>query len=519
MKKILQALLCLFLCTNVTNAFAQATGFISIPDPTHTANFSVSRKTSSGYITLGQSGNGGGNHEVILWNANYQAVWTQNFATAAVSIWHDVIETNDGNFIAFGANQNHNGSCNIAIKISPAGAVLWQKEYYLTSSFLTAFCISKAAGNDPGFVFGGGACAASNFLVRCDANGNIVWQHQYYFNPSTGVQAVFTINAENDSYYLGGYVGSTPSNSLDAYLMKIDSAGNWISSNVVNEPTLPQIPSRTIKLSTGNYAMICGYNNNPNGAQLIYYFNSATSCIGGAKFSHPLQYQTTFKDLAEVSGGKTIVTGTLNDAPAKYLYMELDPYGSILWQKKSNGLTGPTFTGANIGIGRNANGTFTNFGACYSDGRSITVIDSTGAGYCNDVTSSIISSVPDVFTTVASTPVISGPNIQMVAVTNASIQFTVSPSTLCGTVGIENAMQESSLLSIYPNPANDQVTVLVDGKMVMNAQVVFWNVLGGQVLALKMTSAAIDISGLTAGVYLMEVMVDGRRMVQRVIKN
>jgi hypothetical protein len=273
MKTILQALLCFLLCTDATQSFAQATGFISIPDPTHTSYFTLARKTSAGYITLGQSGSAGANHEVILWDANYQTVWTQSFATAAVLIWQDVIETNDGNFIAFGGNQNHNGGCNIAIKISPAGVVLWQKEYYLTSSFLTAFCISKAAGNDdPGFVFGGGACAASNFIVRCDGNGNILWQHQYYITPSSGVETVLTITAESDSYYLGGYIGSTPSNSLDAFFMKIDSAGNWITSNVINEPVLHQVPSRTIKLSTGNYAMICGYNNNPNGAQLVYYF-------------------------------------------------------------------------------------------------------------------------------------------------------------------------------------------------------------------------------------------------------
>ncbi|MEO5642217.1 MAG: T9SS type A sorting domain-containing protein [Bacteroidia bacterium] len=518
MKKFLQAILCLFLFTDLTTAYAQATGFVSIPDPTHTASFGISRKTSSGYITLGQSGSAGVNHEIILWNANYQAVWTQNLPSAAVGIWHDVIETNDGNFIAFGANQNHNGACNIAIKISPAGVILWQKEYFLANTFLTAFCISKAAGNDPGFIFGGGACAASNFVVRCDANGNILWQHQYYINPSTGVETILTINAENDSYYLGGYIGSTPSNSLDAFFMKVDSAGNWLMSTVVNEPNLHQVPSRTIKLSTGNYAMICGYNNNSNGAQLIYYFNSSTNIIGGAKFSHPTQNQTTFEDIAEVSNGKTIVTGTLNDSPSKYLYMELSATGTILWQNKSTGLNGPTLSGSNVGIARNANGTFTNFGACYGDGRTIAIIDSLGNGYCNAIPSTIISSIPDAYTSVTATPIISGPTIQMVAVTNASTTFTVSATTICGTVGIEHIIPEFAQLSTYPNPSNDEITISIGGQQLMNAEVVFRNVLGEQVMAVKTSSPGIDISGLKAGVYLIELMMDGKRSVGRFVK-
>jgi hypothetical protein len=199
--------------------------------------------------------------------------------------------------------------------------------------------------------------------------------------------------------------------------------------------------------------------------------------------------------------------------------MELSPTGTILWQNKSTGLNGPILSGGNEGIAKNADGTFANFGACYGDGRSIAIIDSAGNGYCNAVPSNIISSVPDAFTVIPVTPLLSNPNIQSMTVTNTSTPFTITTTKLCGTLGIENTLRQASLLSVYPNPANDKITLMIGDKPVNNAVVLFWNVLGEKVSVAEMTSSTIDVSGLKAGIYLMEVIVDGERMVQRVIKN
>lgn len=515
MKQLLRSFLCLALTAGALQVSAQPTGYISIPDPAQQGSIAKFHRTSTNhYISLGTSGAGFSNHEIIYWDANFHPVWNHNFAMAAVLYWIDVIETNDGNFVAFGANQN-NGGCNIAVKFNTAGTILWQKEYYIASTFLTSFCVSKAAGNDPGFVFGGGACAASSFLVRCDANGNILWQHQYFITASAGVQTTWSIIPENNAYVLGGNYLNGSQN--DVFFTKVDSAGAWLFTTLVNEPTLNEIPSKMIRLSTGNYAMICGYNSNPNWAALIYYFSPTGTVFQGTKFVHPSQYQIDFMDLAEVSNGQLIVVGDVNDSPMKYMFMELNTGGVPNWQKKATGVTPGYLNGTCYGVTKTPNGNFAVAGAAYTDSRSIVVIDSTGAGYCNAVTSTVSVVPPDAFTMATATPVIIPPNILAQAVTNASTTLTLTTSTLCGTLGM-NEIEENNALVVYPNPVRDQLTLVMDDKVVGSARVTFWNVLGEQVYAVNVMGNVVDVSGLTAGVYLMEVVVDGERVVRRVVK-
>ncbi|CAN5402122.1 hypothetical protein BH09BAC5_BH09BAC5_04990 [soil metagenome] len=516
MKQFLRAFLCLVFITSGTFSFAQSTGYVYVLDPANQAYVKHAVHTSTNhYISIGQSGAGFANHEIIYWDANFHVIWNQVFAQAAVLGWTDIIETNDGNFVAFAYNQNHTG-CNIAIKLTPTGTVLWQKEYYINNTFLSSFSISKAAGNDPGFVFGGGACAASAFLIRCDGNGTILWQHEYFILGGSGVETTDCILAENDAYILGGNIGVGSQN--EAWITKVDSAGNWIWTNQVNEPTYNQIPYRMIKLSTGNYAMICGYNSNPNYTQLIYYFNSTGSCIGGMKFTGPGQMEINFLDMCEVSNGKIILVSSLNDSPAKSSYMELDATGNILWQRKSTGVLPGFVNSTSYGVTKTATNNYALFGASYQDGRNIAIIDSTGAGWCNGSAAAITAGAPDPYTQATSTPIIIPPNVLEVTVSNTPTQLTISSVVSCGGVGIENLSATNSSLQVYPNPANDEISISMGEKDLLNAKVSFYNVLGEMALTQTVSSSTINISSLTTGVYFMEVVVDGERFVKRVVK-
>lgn len=512
--------MCLVFISGALNSSAQTTGYIKIPDPGTNAYIYRAVATSTNkFITIGTGGLAQVNHEIIYWDANFQPLWSLNFPGTVVQNWVDVIETNDGNFIAFGYNPNRNG-CNIAIKVNTAGTVLWQKEYYITGTFLTSFSLSKAAGNDPGFVFGGGACAASSFLVRCDANGDILWQHEYFLTGMAGVQTTDAIIAENNAYILGGNALNGSAN--DAWMTKIDSAGNWIFTTLVAEPTLNQVPYRMIKLSTGNYAMLCGYNSNPNYAQLVYYFGPTGSVIQGSKFLGPAQAEIQFYDITETTAGKVMLVGAINDnSTLKYLYMELSATGSVNWQKKATGVTPGYLNGTAYAVQKTPGGNFAVFGYAYTDQRSIAVIDGTGNGYCNGVSVTMPASAPDAYTTSATTPLIIPPNILSASVTNAATSLVLTRTNMCGTVGENEMVSAVNAISVFPNPANDVLTVSFGEKNVDRAEITIYNMLGDKVYAASMLNAnagAIDISGFDSGVYLMEVVVDGERVVRRVVK-
>lgn len=500
---------------------AQSTGYIKIPEPGTNAYIYKAKATSTNhFITVGTGGLGAINHEIIYWDINLDPVWSLNFPSAVVMGWIDVIETNDGNFIAFGYNQNHTG-CNIAIKINPAGTVLWQKEYYINATFLSSFSVSKAAGNDPGFVFGGGACAASAFLVRCDANGDIVWQNEYYLIGMSGVETTETIIAENDSYILGGNALNGAAN--DAWITKVDSTGTWIFTNVVNEPIYNQIPYRMVKLSTGNYAMVCQYNSNPNYAQLVYYFGPTGNVIQASKFVHPLQSEIMFYDLTESTAGKVIIVGAVNDnSTIKYLYMELSATGAVNWQKKATGVTAGYLNGTAYAVTKTPSGNYSIFGAAYTDQRSIAVIDGSGTGYCNGVAENIPVSAADAYTVTANTPAIFPPNILAISVNNTYTSLTLTTTNMCGTIGTNDLANASTAISVFPNPGSDVITISFGETVVTTAEIVFYNILGEEVYSSSLAntnSSTIDISKFASGIYMMEVNLNGEKIIRKVIKN
>ncbi|MDQ3111024.1 MAG: T9SS type A sorting domain-containing protein [Bacteroidota bacterium] len=516
MKKTLLTTISLFILSG-TALLSQTTGYIKFPDPgTNAYIYRAAATTTNNFITIGTGGLGGSNHEIIYWDVNFQPLWSLNYPSSVVQNWVDVIETNDGNFIALGFNPNRNG-CNIAIKVNPSGTVLWQKEYYISGNFLTSFALSKAAGNDPGFVFGGGACAASSFLVRCDANGNIVWQHEYFLTGMTGVQTTDAIIAENNAYILGGNAQNGSAN--DAWMTKVDSAGNWIFTSLVAEPTYNQIPYRMVKLSTGNYAMVCGYNSNPNYAQIVYYFGPTGNVIQASKFLGPSQSEIQFYDLTETSAGKVLLVGTVYDnSTLKYLYMELSATGSVNWQKKSIGVTPGYLNGTAYAVQPTPGGNFAIFGYAYTDQRTIAVIDGSGNGYCNGTTITMPAGTADAYTVSSNTPVIIPPNILVATVTNVGTPLVLTRTNMCGAVGEDELEPDANTVSVFPNPANDKITLVMGDKDLSNAVVSFWNVLGEKVYSVTNSSATIDISMLTAGVYLIEVMKDGERSVSRLVK-
>lgn len=518
MKKFLRTLLCLIALICASNSFSQSTGYMSIPDPSNNTSFvRMIRTSDNGFISLSISGNAGANHEIIKWDSNFHVEWTQNFAMAAVLSWNDVIETNDGNFIAMAANQNHS-TCNIIIKLNSTGTILWQKEYYLAGNFLTSFAISKAAGNDPGFIFGGGACGASNYLVRCDANGNILWQKEYYITGASGVETVLTILPETNAYIITGYAGF--SSDIDPYILKIDSASTTQWCKLIQEPVRPQVPSKCIKTAAGNYIMQCGYNSNPGYMQLFYYFDANGNVTNGVKLESPTQQQITVGGFAEVGSGRIILNGSVNAAPMSYLYMELNAYGAIVWQKKSVGVNATNDNGTGYTLAKTSNNLYALGGAASADGKTVAIIDSTGAGFCNSTTAAIVSNPPETYTVATTTPIIIATSILVSSVTNTATAMPQNSTTICGTVGLDQTEKNADELTIYPNPVSDKITLDFGGKTFSKAHITFYNMLGEKVSSsvLSSNSPTIDISGFPSGIYLMEVILNGERILKRIIK-
>jgi hypothetical protein len=82
--------------------------------------------------------------------------------------------------------------------------------------------------------------------------------------------------------------------------------------------------------------------------------------------------------------------------------------------------------------------------------------------------------------------------------------------------GISNT--EVNAIEVYPNPFNDEVTIKTDGNF-SNGKVIVMDAIGNLLSTTEMTSGSrqmqLNTSGLAKGVYLINIVIDGRSVAVR----
>ena len=80
---------------------------------------------------------------------------------------------------------------------------------------------------------------------------------------------------------------------------------------------------------------------------------------------------------------------------------------------------------------------------------------------------------------------------------------------------------QSSNISIYPNPATDQLNITINNANFNSAEIKINNIIGECVLQsppLWGGREGLDISSLSKGMYFVESIVDGKRSVMKLVK-
>jgi len=82
---------------------------------------------------------------------------------------------------------------------------------------------------------------------------------------------------------------------------------------------------------------------------------------------------------------------------------------------------------------------------------------------------------------------------------------------------VHNALNTADTLLMYPNPVkyNKFVTIKSDKKLHEN--VLVYNILGKEILKQRLKNNQLDVTSLTAGVYIMKVVQDGRSIARKLV--
>jgi hypothetical protein len=148
---------------------------------------------------------------------------------------HSVVETNDGGFALLGYIEDSylSGLNDIYLsKTNGNGDLIWRKKYGGSNDDV-AYSIQKAPGD--GFIIAGtthsyGVGGYDMYLIRTDSLGEILWTKTFGGLDDEWANAIAPTS--DGGYIVAGSTQSYSKGGYDAYLVKVDSAGNekWHSS-------------------------------------------------------------------------------------------------------------------------------------------------------------------------------------------------------------------------------------------------------------------------------------------------
>jgi hypothetical protein len=98
---------------------------------------------------------------------------------------------------------------------------------------------------------------------------------------------------------------------------------------------------------------------------------------------------------------------------------------------------------------------------------------------------------------------------------SATATQTVSVSLCTGIIELN-----STSVSVYPNPAENSINVLMDASLVNNASIELYDAIGKLIMTEKVlnTNTAIFINHLSKGIYTVRVVSNGNQTAKRIIK-
>ncbi|HKR07371.1 MAG TPA: T9SS type A sorting domain-containing protein [Bacteroidia bacterium] len=168
---------------------------------------------------------------------NGNILWQQYYNDSAQSLSSGNMIYHNNSFYIAGQTMYQNGNVDaLVLKIDTAGNLIWQKKYGGLSANESFACIE--ADSVYGFMCSGFATASTGsgndiYIARLDTNGNLNWAANYGSLLNDVSMAIK--RTPDGNFILSGDKLVPASSDYNAYVLKIDSAGNTIwDADIVN---------------------------------------------------------------------------------------------------------------------------------------------------------------------------------------------------------------------------------------------------------------------------------------------
>jgi uncharacterized delta-60 repeat protein len=303
---------------------------------------SVQETIDGGYIVAGYTWSPSEREDVYILklDANGNKLWEKTFGGSDNDGAWSIQQTNDGGYVVAGYTSSFGaGSYDVyVLKLDATGTKVWEKTFG-GSYDDRAYCIQQTS--DGGYIVAGYTWSSSEwedvYILKLDASGNKLWEKTFGGSDNDG--AWFIQQTIDGGYIVAGYTKSYGSGWYNAYLLKLDGAGNKVWEKVFGGSSWDE--ARSIQQTNDGGYVVAGYTSSFGaGSYDVYVLKLDTS----GKEVWSKTFGGSSDDLAwsiqQTNDGGYIVAGYTKSfgAGSEDVYiLKLDANGNKLWEKTFGG--------------------------------------------------------------------------------------------------------------------------------------------------------------------------------------
>ena len=461
-------------------------------------------------------------------DASGNLLWSYTYGGASDEVCYYVSVCNDGGFILTGGTNSFGSGQNdlYLIRTDASGNLLWSSAAGGSYEDYGWFALQTT---DHGFLVSGfsetcnGGCY-QGLLVKTDSMGTVQWTKTV---GGSGYEAFYGLDKTADGGYIVTGAASTNSfGSSDTWLVKLNATGDTVWTKYYGSAT-EESGAVVRQTSDGGYIVTGDIHNtfNVHHASLL-----KTDSVGtlewaktyGAPDSSGGEFGWDVHQLADHGYIMVGSTPAFNNSQQVFV-VRTDSSGDLLWSKIYGGPQpdDPWYSVPSADGGLAILGATESFGSGAWDIYMLKIDSSGSASGCTD--SSI---VPEVVTPVIQTG--SGTIITTGMLTGNPLMVTNNPATIainiCPPVTVPEINLDESDIFIYPNPFSSHVSITIPGETIRQVTIKIINILSQAVFSEEETNLKdgykriVDLHSLKRGIYLLELNIDGKRKVKKIVK-
>lgn len=304
----------------------------------HDSGLAVIQASNGDYVIAGRSESGGTTGDdlyLVRTTRDGDLIWERLYGGDRAEVGNDVLETKDRGLLVVGSTASSGAGQEdvYLVRTNAKGEKVWESTLGGTGSE-----VAYAVAHHPegGFVVAGdtflGDTGESDvYVARVNESGGAVWERS--FGGDLGDFARAVVPTLDNGFLVAGFTFSRGAGGVDAYLIKIDGAGNLVWEQAYGTEGAEYVDS-VVRASDGGFVLI-GHQR-PSRELVDGLYVVKTDCGGHLEWTQTYRARNASfgHDVLEVPGGGYLLVGqTTSHFETDAFLLRIDALGRRMFRR------------------------------------------------------------------------------------------------------------------------------------------------------------------------------------------